>query len=102
MEKELLIPILVACLGSSGFFAFVQYLIQRRDLKKRNPVSTAVQALLRDRLLHLCEKYLAEGEVTLNELQNIAALEEAYKGLGGNSFVGEMVNQVKDLTIKKA
>lgn len=95
------IQIVGIVVGSSALFSFIQFLIIRHDNKKSNPLNNAVQALLRDRIVHLCEKYLSQGSINLQELEVVSELFASYKELGGNGFVMELVEKTTSLPQKK-
>ena len=90
--------LLIAIVGSQALFSFVQFLIIRHD-QKSTPQSEALLAILRDRLLHLCTKYLAEGNITFKEAESFERLYQAYERLGGNSFISELHEKVRALPV---
>ena len=96
MNNEILQVIIVSCLGSTGLFSFLQFLITRRGA-----LITAVRAILRDRMLTLSEDYLQKGEITLHERDNYTSLYDAYKGVKGNTFVDDLYKEVMDLPLKR-
>lgn len=96
MNNEILQIIVVSCLGSTGLFSFLQFLITRRGA-----LTKAVQAILRDRMLALSEDYLQKNEITLHERDNYTSLYDAYKGVKGNTFVDDLYKEVMDLPLKK-
>lgn len=96
MHEEVIMAIVVSCLGSTGLFSFLQFLITRRGA-----LTKAVQAILRDRILMLSEKYLQSGEIELHERDNYTSLYDAYKGVRGNTFVDDLYEDVMSLPLKK-
>ena len=50
--------------------------------------------------LDACESYLQKGCATLNEKEALSKQFESYRELGGNSFVCELVEQVKELPLE--
>lgn len=96
MNNEILQIIVVSCLGSTGLFSFLQFLITRRGA-----LTKAVQAILRDRMLILSENYLEHGEIKLHERDNYTSLYDAYKGVKGNTFIDDLYKEVMELPIKK-
>lgn len=96
MTNDILQVILVSCLGSTGLFSFLQFLITRRGA-----LTKAVQAILRDRMLALSEGYLETGAITLHERDNYTSLYDAYKSVKGNTFVDDLYKEVMDLPLKK-
>ena len=91
--------ITVAVIGSQALFSFVQFLIIRHD-SKRSAADTAILAILRDRLLHLCNKFLEAGAIDIYEEESFSKLYEAYTNLGGNSFIKELRDKVVNLPRK--
>lgn len=88
--------IILAVICSQAVFSFLQFLITRHDQKK-STLELAVLAILRDRLLHLCNKYIADGEIGIREEEAFTKLYEAYTSLGGNSFVKDLYATVTEL-----
>lgn len=64
---------------------------------KKNPLYEAVCALLRDRILHLCEKFIAQGWVSHKQYESLCMLYHCYKALGGNGFIDDEMELVKEL-----
>ena len=96
MTSDLIQVIVVSCLGSTGLFSFLQFLITRKGA-----LTTAVRAILRDRILILSEEYLERNEITLHERDNYTSLYDAYKGVKGNTFVDDLYKEVMDLPLRK-
>lgn len=96
MSNDILQIIVVSCLGSTGLFSFLQFLITRKGA-----LTTAVRAILRDRILILSEEYIQRNEITLHERDNYTSLYDAYKGVKGNTFVDDLYKEVMDLPLKK-
>lgn len=91
--------LIIAIVGSQALFSFIQFLIVRHDAK-RSAADTAILAILRDRLLHLCNKYLEAGVIDIYEEESFSKLYEAYTKLGGNSFIKELRDKVVNLPRK--
>ena len=96
MTSDLIQVVVISCLGSTGLFSFLQFLITRKGA-----LTTAVRAILRDRMLVLSEEYLQKNEITLHERDNYTSLYDAYKGVKGNTFVDDLYKEVMDLPLKK-
>lgn len=96
MSNDIIQIIIVSCLGSTGLFSFLQFLITRKGA-----LTTAVRAILRDRILILSEGYIQKNEITLHERDNYTSLYDAYKGVKGNTFVDDLYKEVMDLPLKK-
>lgn len=91
--------LIIAIVSSQAMFSFIQFLIIRHD-SKRSAADTAILAILRDRLLHLCNKYLEAGCIDIYEEESFSKLYEAYTKLGGNSFIKELRDKVVNLPRK--
>lgn len=95
--------IVVAIIGSgalsaiiSGIFALVQTRLKRKD-----GVSKGVQTLLYDRIKFLGKHYIAYGQVSTEELEDLIAMHRIYHDdLGGNGYLDELMRAVKALPIK--
>lgn len=86
--------IIVALLASPVLVELIRWAKEVFSEKKLNK---AVCALLRDRILHLCEKYLELGEISHKHFESLYALYLNYKALGGNGFIDEELGLVKEL-----
>lgn len=107
--------IVIAVLSSGGLFTFVQYLFTRHDEREEyvtkdelkdtiSPINATLELLteaalasMQDRLEFVMSGYLARGEISVNQFKALTHMVEAYKGLGGNSFVAEMYDKCKEL-----
>lgn len=96
MSNDVMQAIIISALSSTGLFSFLQFLITRKGA-----LTTAVRAILRDRMLILSEEYLSKGELTLHERDNYTSLYDAYKGVKGNTFVDDLYKEIMDLPLKK-
>lgn len=74
----------------------------KENLEQHNKnISMGLVCLLRIQLIEYHERYMKEGCISLNALQNWDDLRDAYYGLGGNGAVKGMDKEIKDLPIKK-
>lgn len=96
MNNDIIQVIIISALSSTGLFSFLQFLMTRKGA-----LTTAVRAILRDRMLILSEEYLQRNEITLHERDNYTSLYDAYKGVKGNTFVDDLYKEVMDLPLKK-
>lgn len=60
-------------------------------------IKDGVRSLLRDRLIHKCEKCIAGGYCTTDYYNEIRAMYVDYHALGGNGTVTRLMNQVEEL-----
>ena len=96
MSNDIIQAIIISALSSTGLFSFLQFLMTRKGA-----LTTAVRAILRDRILILSEEYLQRNEITLHERDNYTSLYDAYKGVKGNTFVDDLYKELMDLPLKK-
>lgn len=117
---ELISTIVVALLGSSAMFGFLQFMLTRHDDKDKIPQRVAdlekYQAMNYDSIVLLknasktqlgnsifktCAAYLDRGDyVTPTELQNLESMFETYEALDGNSYAKDLMEQVRQLHIR--
>lgn len=96
---EMIISIIVAMFASTGFWAFLTYLMQRRDMRN-SAESQMLKGLAHDRICYLGEKYIKQGYVTSDQFQNLHDyLYEPYKRLGGNGTAEKIMEEVRDLPL---
>lgn len=98
MEIQHLINIIIAAIASTGFWSFAQSLWASRH-RKKSAESTALLALLHDKLYYLMQKYIEHGSITADEYENICYLYEPYIKLGGNGTCKRLMEEVKKLKI---
>ena len=90
MNAQILITALLTALSSSGVMSLIIYLIQRRDKKREkaeendSAQSRMLLGLGHDRILHLTDKFVRRGSITLKEKRNLKFLCDPYFDLGGN------------------
>ena len=96
LSNDIIQAIIISALSSTGLFSFLQFLITRKGA-----LTTAVRAILRDRILILSEEYIQKNEITLHERDNYTSLYDAYKGVKGNTFVDDLYKEVMELPLKK-
>ena len=60
----------------------------------------ALLALQRKSLLDSYEHYITKGYITLEEKETLVKQFNSYSELGGNSFVEELIKEIKELPLK--
>ena len=63
--------------------------------------SEAIKSDLRDSILRLYYDTKKSGHITMFELCNLGELYTNYKALGGNSFIDECVQRMKELEVRE-
>lgn len=69
-------------------------------IKKQKAIEKGVQALLRNELIRRYREYETTKEITILDKENITAMFEEYKNLGGNGTVKSMYEDLMKLETK--
>ena len=94
---ETLITVLCAVLASSGFWALVQKLTDKKDAKTQMLVGLA-----HDRILYLVMSYVQRGYITKDEYENLYDyLYKPYSKMGGNGSAKRVMGEVDKLPLHK-
>lgn len=64
-------------------------------------VRRALLTMQRSSLLKDCEDFIKRGFATMNEKDTISSQYDSYHELGGDNFITDLVNTVKDLPLEK-
>ena len=100
-ESTLIVSIVGAIFASTGFWAFLTYLIQRKD-KKDSAEAQMLKGLGHDRICYLGEGYIKRGYITKDEYENLHDyLYLPYKALGGNGTAEKIIDEVNKLPLEK-
>jgi len=89
-EVRMIIIAIISGLSSSGVMSLVIYLLQRHDKRKEkaeennSAQSRMLLGLGHDKILHLTDKCVRRGSITLKEKRNLEFLAAPYFDLGGN------------------
>ena len=100
LEIDLLITIFISFIASSGFWGFLGVLYT----KHREKVSVERQALLgllHDRIYYLCTLYIANGEISKEEYDNLLYIYKPYEALHGNGTGAKLMKSVDSLPFSK-
>ena len=95
--------IIVAVIGSGLLTTIINrifnFLDKRAELK--SGVTHGVRLVLKDRLRFLCTRYIEQGWIYEDELEDIIAMHSAYHDtLKGNGYLDELMRRVNTLPIK--
>ena len=93
--------LLIAVIGSGALSTLISgafSLLQRRT-KRADALTQGLQQLMYDRIKHLCKSYISRGQIASNDLEDLLKMHEAYHRLGGNGFLDELMDAVKELRI---
>lgn len=101
MDKEMLEKIILAVFASSGFWAFLVAVFGKL-IEKRSAKSRMIKGLGHDRIIFLCEKYIAQGWISADDFENLHDyLYVPYKKMGGNGTAEKLMADVMKLPSKK-
>lgn len=94
---ELILTIVISVVASSGFWTFMQYKLDKKDAR-----SEMLRGLAHDRLVTLCEEYIAVGKITTDQYENLMYLYKPYKKLKGDGTVDRLMAKIDALPIASA
>lgn len=91
----IVITILCALLASTGFWAFITKVVDKKSAKNK-----MLLGLGHDRIMYLGMQYVKHGQITQSEYENLYKyLYEPYKSMGGNGSVNRLMREVDKLKI---
>ena len=94
--QQIVVPIAVAVLTSSGLWALVSKRADKNDAERKMLVGLA-----HDRITHLGMAYLTRGYITQDEYENLNDyLYQPYEKMGGNGSAKRVMEEVRKLPIK--
>lgn len=96
--QQMLVTIFCAMIASSGFWAFIQKISEKKDVRTRMLVGLA-----HDRIVYLGMSYIERGYITQDEYENLYEyLYKPYKSMVGNgSGDDRIMREVDRLPIHK-
>lgn len=96
----IILTIVGSIFASTGFWAFVTYLMQRRD-KKVSTEGKMLRGLAHDRICYLGEVYIKQGYISKDDYENLHDyLYKPYEELGGNGTAKRIMDEVKKLPLR--
>lgn len=99
-QMTLIITVATAVFASTGFWAFLTFLVQRKDTKD-SAEAQMLKGLGHDRICYLGESYIKRGYITKDEYENLNEyLYLPYKKLGGNGTAAKIIKEVERLPLK--
>ena len=94
---EAFVTILVSVLASSGVWAVVMKVMDKKDVKTQMLIG-----LGHDRIMYLGNSYIARGYITSEEYENLVDyLYRPYELMGGNGSAKRVIDEVKKLPLNK-
>lgn len=97
-QVETIVAIIVTLLGATGFWGFLQFLIEKRRSKNRAE-DKALLGLLHNEIYTLCKRYIRKKQITAEEYDNLHYLSEPYFQMGGNGTAKRLIEEVEHLQI---
>lgn len=102
---ENLLIALIGALTGSGMSSIVVVLLQRRWSKQDkhdervDALVDANKVLMIDKVRWLGKKYIAEGEIHLEDKENLKEMYQSYKRLGGNGHLDTIMSEIDRLKV---
>jgi hypothetical protein len=72
----------------------------KKSKKEDKALKDAVLALLRNELVNCFRLYETKGEISIIDRDNMKAMFEQYKNLGGNGTIKELMEELMELPTK--
>ena len=101
---DLLLPLLSALTGT-GVSSLVIALLQRkwatRDHRdtRVDALVAANKVLMIDKVRFLAKKYISQGQIHLEDKENLLEMYRAYKALGGNGHLDTVIGEIHNLKV---
>ncbi|MBR2999800.1 MAG: hypothetical protein IKF39_02285 [Oscillospiraceae bacterium] len=95
--------IIVAIIGSGLLSTIVNRIFNAIDKQKeqKSGVTHGIRLVLKDRLRFLCVRYIEQGWIYEDELEDLVSMHSCYHDtLKGNGYLDELMTRVKSLPIK--
>lgn len=102
---ESMIVALIGALTGSGVSSIIVVLLQRKWAKQDkhderiDALVAANKVLMIDRVRWLGKQYIADGEIHLEDKENLKEMYDAYKRLGGNGHLETVMYEVNHLKV---
>lgn len=99
MDTQIIIAVISSGLLTTIINRIFTYLDKRAEL--RSGVTHGLRLVLKDRLRFLCTRYIEQGWIYEDELEDIMAMHSTYHDtLKGNGYLDELMRRVNTLPIK--
>lgn len=95
--------VIIALIGSGILSTIInQFCNWRiRVSESKNGTTKGLRLILKDRLRFLCTRYIEQGWIYEDELEDLVAMHDCYHhALKGNGYLDELMNRVKNLEIR--
>lgn len=95
------ITVILACIGSTGLFSFVQFIITTIiESRKPSDEKELLLAIAHNHICFLCSKAIEKQYITQDEYDSILQLYIPYSKAGGNHLAKKYFEAVEKLPIK--
>lgn len=95
------ITVILACIGSTGLFSFVQFIITTIiESRKPSDEKELLLAIAHNHICFLCSKAIEKQYITQDEYDSILQLYIPYRKAGGNHLAKKYFEAVEKLPIK--
>ena len=92
---QMMLTIVGSVVASSGFWAYIQKRMEKKDVK-----TIMLVGLAHDRIICLGMSYIERGWITYDEFENLDKyLFKPYSSMGGNGSAVRIMNEVNKLPI---
>ena len=94
--------LLIVFLGSSAFAGLVNQICNHfaKRAERKSGMNKGIRLILKNDIRTLCIKYIEQGWIYEDELEDIIIMHECYHNdLGGNGYLDELMKRVKSLPI---
>lgn len=95
--------IIVAVIGSGILSTIINRIFGYIDKRAeaRSGVTHGIRLVLKDRLRFLCVRYIEQGWIYEDELEDLVAMHTCYhEALRGNGYLDDLMRRVKDLPMR--
>lgn len=89
----------------TGVFSVILACLNRKWSKQDkkddriDAIVTAQKVTMIDRVRHLGKIYISDGEIHLEDKENLKEMYQAYKGLGGNGHLDQIMSEIEKLKV---
>jgi len=97
------VTILIAAMSSGVLSTLITQIfnVMAKREEKKSGTAEGMRLILKDRLRFLCMRYIRQGWIYEDELEDLIVMHECYHGkLNGNGYLDELMNRVKELEIR--
>lgn len=99
MDTQIIIAVIGSGLLTTVINRIFNYLDKRAELK--SGVTHGVRLILKDRLRFLCTRYIEQGWIYEDELEDLISMHSCYHDtLKGNGYLDSLMHRVQNLEIR--